>query len=57
VSVEQSSNEGRLMGLRTDSIIMTDNLATILDTEIDRGIGHLDDMRSVDVALRHTLDL
>jgi mRNA interferase MazF len=45
------------MGLRTDSIIMTDNLATILDTEIDRGIGHLADMRSVDVALRHTLDL
>jgi mRNA interferase MazF len=45
------------MWLRTDSIIMTDNLATILDLEIDRCIGHLDSMNSVDDALRHTLAL
>lgn len=57
VSISQSSPIGKKMGLRADSIIMTDNLATVLDAEIDRSIGHLDDMSGVDVALRHTLDL
>jgi mRNA interferase MazF len=57
VSIAKSSHEGVAMGLRTDSIIMTDNLATILDKEIDRGIGHLDGMADIDVALRHTLAL
>ena len=45
------------MGLHTDSVIMTDNVATILDTEIDRAIGRCQDLQSVDDALRHTLDL
>jgi mRNA interferase MazF len=57
VAVPQSSAEGRQMGLRTDSIIMTDNLATVLDSEIDRTIGHCDAMQAVDAALRHTLGL
>jgi hypothetical protein len=35
---------------------MTDNLATILETAIDRVIGKLP-MIEVDVALRHTLKL
>jgi mRNA interferase MazF len=56
-SIAQSSPEGLKMGLRTDSIIMTDNLATVLDAEIDRRIGQLDDMTPVDIALRHTLAL
>jgi mRNA interferase MazF len=42
-------------GLRTDSVIVTDNLATVLDGEIDRTIGALADMKSVEAALRHTL--
>jgi len=45
------------MGLRTDSVVMTDNLATVLESEIDRTIGHCDDMEAIDVALRHTLGL
>lgn len=45
------------MGLRTDSVIVADNLATILDTEIDRAIGHLNDLSSVDAALRYTLGI
>jgi mRNA interferase MazF len=57
VSISHASQEGRVMGLRTDSTIMTDNLATILDAEIDRPIGHLDDMSAIDEALRHTLGL
>jgi len=45
------------MGLRTDSVVMTDNLATILEREIDRVIGRCPLMRQVDAALRHTLGL
>ena len=36
---------------------MTDNLATILDAEIDRTIGQCQDLQSIDDALRHTLGL
>lgn len=45
------------MGLHTDSVIMTDNLATVLDSEVDRAIGSCPDMAPVDAALRHTLGL
>jgi mRNA interferase MazF len=57
VSVRLSSPEGRQMGLRTDSVVMTDNLATVLEMEIDRRLGHLPDMSTIDVALRFTLGL
>jgi hypothetical protein len=40
-----------------DSVIMTDNLATIHQLEIDRAIGAFPDMREVDMAMRITLDL
>lgn len=43
-------------GLLRDSVVMTDNLATVLVTEIDRRIGSLP-MSAVDQALRHTLHL
>jgi mRNA interferase MazF len=55
VTVLQASAEGRQMGLHTDSVIATDNLATVLDSEIDRAIGRRADMQDVDTALRHTL--
>jgi len=45
------------MGLLTDSVVMTDNLATVLDTEIDRVIGRCPDMQAIDASLRHTLQL
>jgi mRNA interferase MazF len=56
VMVLRSSPEGQQSGLLTDSVVMTDNLATIAETEIDRVIGTLP-MANVDVALRHTLGL
>ena len=56
VSVQLSTPEGRQSGLLTDSVVMTDNLATIVDTEIDRVIGLLP-MAKVNTALRHTLNL
>ena len=57
LSVLQSSPEGQQMGLRTDSVVMTDNVATVREIEIDRVIGHCEDMQPVDTALRHTLGL
>ena len=43
--------------MKTDSVIMTDNLATVSNREIDRVIGTWDDLASVDAALRNTLGL
>jgi mRNA interferase MazF len=57
VSVSQSSAQGRQMGLRTDSVVMTDNLATVLEVEIDRVIGQMPSMTALNDALRHTLGL
>lgn len=55
VSVRVASAEGRKTGLLTDSVIMTDNLATILEDEFDRVIGRYENMRHIDEALCHTL--
>ena len=56
-SIAQSSTIGQEMGLRTDSVVMADNLATVLDNEIDRVIGHCPAPQYIDQALRHTLGL
>jgi len=50
-----SSPDGRAAGLRLDSIIMTDNLARVLDAEIDVPLGRFPRMSAVDTAIRHTL--
>jgi mRNA interferase MazF len=57
MAVKAASPEGRAAGLRLDSIIMTDNLATVLETEIHSVMGKLPDMAAVDAALKHTLAL
>ena len=57
VSVAMTSVEGKQMGLRTDFVVMTDNLATVREGEIYRNLGKLRDMSSVDAALRNTLGL
>ncbi len=56
VTVSLSNSEGKRSGLLTDSVVMTDNLATITEAAIDRIIGTLT-MSRVDTALRHTLGL
>jgi mRNA interferase MazF len=56
VLVTLDSETGKQSGLLTDSVVMTDNLATILEIAIDRKIGSLP-MEQIDVALRHTLGL
>lgn len=56
VTVLHASPEGQQSGLLTDSVVMTDNLATIAESAIDRVIGTLP-MADVETALRHTLNL
>jgi mRNA interferase MazF len=55
--VRIGSSEAAGSGLKTDSVVMTDNLATIHDREIDRVIGNFPAMPAIDSALRHTLGL
>ena len=55
VSVGSESAKGS--GLLMDSIIMTDNLATIHHSEIDRVIGTFGGLKEIDAALRTTLSL
>ena len=56
VLISLSTAEGKQSGLLSDSVVMTDNLATVIETAINRVIGVLP-MESVDAALRHTLNL
>jgi mRNA interferase MazF len=56
VTVLITSPAGRRSGLLTDSVVMTDNLATVNVAAIDRAIETLP-MAEVDAALRFTLQL
>ncbi len=56
VLIELGSPAGKDSGLLTDSVVMTDNLATIAEIAIDRIIGKIP-MKEVDKALKHTLGL
>lgn len=55
--VSISSEVGQQSGLLTDSVVMTDNLATVFLATIDSKIGSLSDMQPVNEALRVTLGL
>ena len=57
VFIAASSPEGKTAGLRLDSVVMTDNLATIMESEIDSILGHLANNTKVNAALRHTLGI
>jgi mRNA interferase MazF len=57
ITIYVNSPEGTRSGLRTDSVVMTDNLATVRDSGIARVIGTLAGLPAVDTALRHTLGL
>ena len=56
VTVIQSSAEGLQSGLLADSVIMTDNLATIVNSALHRVIGSIP-MEEIDKSLRRTLGL
>lgn len=54
--VKLNTHQGRDSGLLADSVVMTDNLATITGLAVERVIGELP-MKAVDKALKHTLGL
>lgn len=57
VLIPVSSPAGVASGLLADSVIMTDNLATVLEKAIHSVIGSIPNLADVDTALRHTLAL
>lgn len=57
VSLLLNSPSGREARILMDSVVMTDNLATVRENEIDRSLGNLKDLTKVDAALRRTLSL
>ena len=56
VAIRLGETAGQSSGLLNDSVVMTDNLATVFVSAIDRSIGSLP-MTAVDEALRRTLNL
>lgn len=56
VTILRDSPEGKSSGLLTDSVVMTDNLATIKTKAVDKRIGYIP-MEKVNLALKHTLSL
>jgi mRNA interferase MazF len=57
VTVLVNAQGGGGSGLLMDSVIMTDNLATVHESEIERVIGQFPKMNELDEALRVTLAL
>ncbi|MBX3288016.1 MAG: type II toxin-antitoxin system PemK/MazF family toxin [Acidobacteria bacterium] len=57
VLIETASETGRQSGLLFDSVLMCDNLATIMSKMVTRKIGSIHDLNEADTALRHTLGL
>ena len=56
VTILVSTPEGQRSGLIMDSVVMTDNLATVVEATIERVVGSIP-MEEVDIALRYTLNL
>ncbi len=56
ITILLNALEGQQSGLLSDSVVMTDNLATITTSAIYRAIGSLPTI-DVDEALKHTLGL
>ncbi len=56
VAILLSTPEGQQSGLLMDSVVVTDNLATVAESAIYRVVGSIP-MAKVDIALRHTLNL
>jgi mRNA interferase MazF len=57
VAVLLNSPEGKQSGLQSDSVIVTDNLATVQEKFIDKILGNLPTMNVVEFALAHTFNL
>jgi mRNA interferase MazF len=57
ILVEMHTSEGRAMGLRTDSVIALDNLATVPESRLMRHLGSCPVMPTVDSTLKRIFGL
>lgn len=57
VLVEVAKSAGKQSGLLSDSVVATDNLATLHEKFIDKKLGSLPNMKTVEQALAHTFGL
>ena len=57
IFVTAGSDVGRKSGVPHDSVILTDNLATIHHREFDKVLGVFPEMEAIDPALVHTLGI
>jgi len=57
VTIQKNSPAGQAMNLLTDSVIVTDNIATVHERAIDKVLGYCPCMPQVDAALRKVLHL
>src|SRR2546423_15088850 len=57
VFIPLQSELAQAAGLRTDSVVMTDNLATILDAAVVQKLGNVVDLAEANKALRVTLGI
>jgi len=57
VTLLLNSPDGKQAGILMDSVVMTDNLVTVRESEIDRRLGTISDMSAVNRALRNTLGI
>ena len=57
IIIAADSAEFVTSGLRMDSVVVTDNLATVKESFIDKNLGTIYRMEPVDAALAHTFGL
>ncbi|MGI9056260.1 MAG: type II toxin-antitoxin system PemK/MazF family toxin [Pyrinomonadaceae bacterium] len=57
VLIEVSTPAGKQSGLLSDSLIATDNLATLHEKFIDKKLGSLPDLAKIENSLAHTFAL
>lgn len=57
VLLRADTPQGREAGTLSDTVVVTDNLATVRLEIVDRTIGSILDMTAIDLALAHTLGL
>ncbi len=57
VLIEISTTSGKQSGLLSDSLVATDNLATLHEKFIDKKLGSLPNIKAIEKALAHTFGL
>ena len=57
VFISAESSEGKTAGIRLESVVMTDNLVTVLEREIDSVLGQLRNLTVINTALKNTLGI